>query len=35
MEKRNLIIYWVATGLLSFGMLVSGLAQISHSKENG
>jgi hypothetical protein len=33
MEKRNLIIYWVTTALLSFGMLASGLAQISHAKE--
>ena len=33
MTKRNKIIYWVATGLLSFGMLGSGLAQIFHAKE--
>jgi uncharacterized membrane protein len=33
MEKRNLIIYWTATGLLAFGMLGSGLAQIFHAKE--
>ena len=32
MEKRNKIIYWVSTGLLAFGMLSSGLAQISHAK---
>ena len=32
MEKRKLIIYWVATGLLAFGMLVSGLQQIFHAK---
>lgn len=32
MEKRKLIIYWVATGLLAFGMLGSGLAQIFHAK---
>jgi len=32
MEKRNKIIYWVATALLSFGMLGSGLAQIFHAK---
>jgi uncharacterized membrane protein len=32
MTKRNLIIYWVATGLLSFGMLVSGLQQLLHTK---
>ncbi|SDT07060.1 DoxX-like family protein [Mucilaginibacter mallensis] len=33
MEKRNKIIYWVATALLAFGMLVSGLQQICHTKE--
>jgi uncharacterized membrane protein len=33
MEKRNLIIYWIATGLMSFGMLGSGFAQIIHAKE--
>jgi uncharacterized membrane protein len=33
MEKRNLIIYWVATALLAVGMLGSGLAQIAHSKD--
>ncbi|MDB5126275.1 DoxX family protein [Mucilaginibacter sp.] len=33
MEKRNLIIYWFATGLLAFGMLGSGLAQIFHAKD--
>ena len=33
MEKRNLIIYWIATGLMSFGMFGSGLAQIIHAKE--
>jgi hypothetical protein len=33
MEKRNLIIYWIATGLMCFGMLGSGLAQIGHAKE--
>ncbi len=32
MEKRNLIIYWAATGLLAVGMLGSGLAQIFHTK---
>ena len=32
MEKRNKIIYWVSTGLLAFGMLASGLAQIFHAK---
>lgn len=31
MEKRNKIIYWVATALLSFGMLTSGLQQILQS----
>jgi uncharacterized membrane protein len=33
MGKRNKIIYWVATALLAFGMLVSGLQQILHAKE--
>ncbi|HMI08548.1 MAG TPA: DoxX family protein [Flavobacterium sp.] len=33
MEKRKLIIYWIATALLSFGMLGSGLAQIFHAKD--
>lgn len=32
MEKRKLIIYWIATALLSFGMLGSGLSQIFHAK---
>ncbi len=31
--KAKLITYWVATALLSFGMLASGMAQILHSKE--
>ena len=33
MEKRNKIIYWVATALLAFGMLGSGLAQIFQAKD--
>lgn len=33
MEKRNLIIYWIVTGLLAFGMFTSGLQQLFHSKE--
>jgi len=33
MEKRNKIIYWVATGLLSVGMFSSGIMQIMHAKE--
>ncbi len=33
MTKRNTIIYWLATGLLCFGMLGSGIAQILHVKE--
>ena len=32
MEKRNLIIYWIATVLFTVGMLSSGLAQIFHAK---
>ena len=30
MSKRNKIIYWVATALMSFGMLGSGIAQLLH-----
>lgn len=33
MEKRKLIIYWLATALLAFGMLGSGLAQIFQAKD--
>jgi uncharacterized membrane protein len=33
MTKRNKIIYWVATALLSFGMLSSGISQILHLKD--
>ncbi len=33
MERRNKIIYWVATALLSFGMLASGTQQIIQNKE--
>ncbi len=33
MKKKNLVIYWIATGLMSVGMLSSGLAQIAHAKE--
>ena len=33
MAKRNKIIYWISTALLSFGMLGSGLQQIFHAKE--
>ncbi|MDX2174429.1 MAG: DoxX family protein [Bacteroidota bacterium] len=32
MEKRNKIIYWIATGLLSFGMLASGIQQLFQTK---
>jgi len=35
MEKRNKIIYWVATILLALGMLGSGLQQIFRTKEMG
>lgn len=31
-EKRNKIIYWIATVLLCFGMLGSGIAQIIQSQ---
>lgn len=30
MKKGKLITYWIATGLLSFGMLGSGIAQVLH-----
>jgi uncharacterized membrane protein len=33
MLKRNKIIYWVSTVLLSFGMLGSGISQLLHVKE--
>lgn len=33
MEKRNKIIYWIATTLLAVGMLGSGLSQIFQAKE--
>ncbi len=32
MEKRNKIIYWIATALLAFGMLGSGLQQVLQTK---
>ena len=32
MEKRNKLIYWIATGLLAFGMFTSGLQQIFRAK---
>lgn len=33
MEKRNKIIYWIATGLLAFGMLQSGIFAVLRSKQ--
>jgi uncharacterized membrane protein len=33
MEKRKLIIYWIATGLFTFGMLASGISQIFRAKQ--
>jgi hypothetical protein len=33
MEKRNKIIYWVATGLLAFGMLQSGIFAVLRTKQ--
>jgi VIT1/CCC1 family predicted Fe2+/Mn2+ transporter len=33
MKNRNKIIYWIATGLLSFGMVGSGISQLLHQKE--
>jgi len=32
MKKRNIIIYWIATGLLAFGMLAQGVSQILLTK---
>jgi uncharacterized membrane protein len=32
LTTRNKIIYWIATGLLSFGMLSQGVAQLFHTK---
>ena len=32
MKKSHLITYWIATALLAFGMLQSGLAQLFHMK---
>ena|ERR1039458_3522354 len=32
MTKRNEIIYWIATGLLAFGMLSSGIQQVFRVK---
>ncbi|HXU27680.1 MAG TPA: DoxX family protein [Bacteroidia bacterium] len=32
MEKRNKIIYWIATGLLALGMFASGLQQVLHTQ---
>jgi uncharacterized membrane protein len=33
MTRRKKIIYWIATVLLSFGMLGSGIAQLLHLKD--
>ncbi|GAB3907061.1 DoxX family protein [Mucilaginibacter boryungensis] len=33
MKKRNLIIYWFATGLLALGMLGSGISQLLRAKQ--
>src|SRR5882757_5918107 len=33
MAKRNKIIYWVATGLLAFGMLQSGIFAVLRTKQ--
>ena len=33
MEKRNKIIYWIATGLLALGMLTSSLQQVFRQKD--
>ena len=34
MEKRNKLIYWIATGLFTLGMASGGLAQIFRVKQN-
>ncbi len=33
MSKRNKIIYWIATGWLSLGMVSTGVVQLMHTKE--
>lgn len=33
-EKTRAIIYWIATGLLAFGMLLGGIGQLSRAKFN-
>ncbi|MGZ4037165.1 MAG: DoxX family protein, partial [Bacteroidia bacterium] len=33
MEKGKLITYWIATGLVSVGMLGSGIAQLFRTKD--
>lgn len=33
MEKRNKIIYWIATIWLALGMLSTGIVQVTHLKE--
>ncbi len=33
MEKRNKVIYWIATGLLAVGMLQSGIFAVLRTKE--
>jgi hypothetical protein len=32
MEKRKLVIYWIATGLMAFGMMGSGIAQVCRAQ---
>ena len=32
MEKRNKIIYWISTGLVSIGMMASGIQQVCRTK---
>ena len=33
MEKTKLIVFWIATALMAFGMLGSGFAQIFHARD--
>ena len=32
MTRKNKLIYWVSTGLLAFGMLAQGVAQLLHTQ---
>lgn len=32
MTNKNKLIYWITTGLLAFGMLAQGIAQLTHAQ---